>query len=73
MHHIHSLFVCLQVAKSCFVPALLGHAIEDDFIQPHHSDRIFEAYMVSVLTGVPFSIKNNYYLIYNCGLIVLLS
>lgn len=39
------LFV-LQVAKSCFVPALLGHAIEDDFIQPHHSDRIFEAYMV---------------------------
>ncbi|XP_027933366.1 uncharacterized protein LOC114188900 isoform X1 [Vigna unguiculata] len=35
----------LKVAKSCFVPALLGHAIEDDFIRPHHSDRIFEAYM----------------------------
>ncbi|XP_014509599.1 uncharacterized protein LOC106768789 isoform X2 [Vigna radiata var. radiata] len=35
----------IKVAKSCFVPALLGHAIEDDFIQPHHSDRIFEAYM----------------------------
>jgi len=38
----------LQVAKSCFVPALLGHAIEDDFIRPHHSDRIFEAYMVNM-------------------------
>ncbi|KAG5039019.1 hypothetical protein JHK86_019859 [Glycine max] len=35
----------IKVAKSCFVPALLGHAIDDDFIQPHHSDRIFEAYM----------------------------
>ncbi|KAI4317722.1 hypothetical protein L6164_025570 [Bauhinia variegata] len=35
----------IKVAKSCFVPALLGHGIEDDFIQPHHSDRIFEVYM----------------------------
>ncbi|XP_024193961.1 uncharacterized protein LOC112197487 isoform X1 [Rosa chinensis] len=35
----------IKVASSCFVPALFGHAIEDDFIQPHHSDRIFEAYM----------------------------
>ncbi|ESW19788.1 hypothetical protein PHAVU_006G155700 [Phaseolus vulgaris] len=34
----------VKVAKSCFVPALLGHAIEDDFIRPHHSDRILEAY-----------------------------
>ncbi|XP_031249008.1 uncharacterized protein LOC116106836 [Pistacia vera] len=33
-----------KVAKSCFVPALFGHAVEDDFIQPHHSDRIFEVY-----------------------------
>ncbi|XP_059311910.1 uncharacterized protein LOC132063404 isoform X3 [Lycium ferocissimum] len=33
------------VAKSCFVPVLLGHAIDDDFIQPHHSDRVFDAYM----------------------------
>nr|XP_025629999.1 uncharacterized protein LOC112722996 isoform X3 [Arachis hypogaea] len=38
----------IKVAKSCFVPALLGHAIDDDFIHPHHSDRIFEAYMCSV-------------------------
>ena len=44
---IHYLFA-LQAAKSCFVPALLGHAIDDDFIQPHHSDRILEAYMVSI-------------------------
>ncbi|CAL1411583.1 unnamed protein product [Linum trigynum] len=35
----------IKVAKSCFVPALFGHAIQDDFIQPHHSDRIYEAYM----------------------------
>ncbi|WCJ23655.1 alpha/beta-Hydrolases superfamily protein [Euphorbia peplus] len=35
----------LKVAQSCFVPALFGHAIDDDFIQPHHSDRIYEAYM----------------------------
>ncbi|KAJ9154392.1 hypothetical protein P3X46_027733 [Hevea brasiliensis] len=35
----------IKVAKSCFVPALFGHAIDDDFIQPHHSDRIFEAYV----------------------------
>ncbi|XP_012069496.1 uncharacterized protein LOC105631893 isoform X2 [Jatropha curcas] len=34
----------IKVAKSCFVPALFGHASDDDFIQPHHSDRIFEAY-----------------------------
>ncbi|KAM7258796.1 hypothetical protein ACFE04_014537 [Oxalis oulophora] len=35
----------IKVAQSCFVPALFGHAIEDDFIRPHHSDRIFEGYM----------------------------
>ncbi|WOL05451.1 hypothetical protein Cni_G14180 [Canna indica] len=32
------------VAKRCFVPVLLGHAIDDDFIHPHHSDHIFDAY-----------------------------
>jgi fermentation-respiration switch protein FrsA (DUF1100 family) len=35
----------IKVAKSCFVPVLFGHAIEDDFIQPHHADRIFDAYV----------------------------
>ncbi|OAY55874.1 uncharacterized protein LOC110611849 isoform X3 [Manihot esculenta] len=35
----------IKVAKSCFVPALFGHAVDDDFIQPHHSDRICEAYV----------------------------
>ncbi|KAH0455030.1 hypothetical protein IEQ34_016954 [Dendrobium chrysotoxum] len=34
----------IQPAKCCFVPALLGHATDDDFIQPHHSDRIYDAY-----------------------------
>ncbi|XP_068661658.1 uncharacterized protein [Aristolochia californica] len=35
----------MLVAKSCFVPVLLGHATDDDFIQPHHSDRIFDSYV----------------------------
>ncbi|XP_031397543.1 uncharacterized protein LOC116208310 isoform X2 [Punica granatum] len=35
----------LKVAKTCFVPVLIGHATEDDFIRPHHSDRIFEGYV----------------------------
>ncbi|KAA8527540.1 hypothetical protein F0562_034745 [Nyssa sinensis] len=35
----------IKVAKTCFVPVLLGHAIDDDFIQPHHSDRIYDAYV----------------------------
>ncbi|XP_011009029.1 PREDICTED: uncharacterized protein LOC105114237 isoform X1 [Populus euphratica] len=35
----------IKVAKSCFVPVLFGHAIDDDFICPYHSDRIFEAYV----------------------------
>ncbi|KAL0867288.1 hypothetical protein Bca101_046406 [Brassica carinata] len=34
----------IKVAKSCFVPVLFGHAIDDDFIRPHHSERIYEAY-----------------------------
>ncbi|KAG8373023.1 hypothetical protein BUALT_Bualt12G0127800 [Buddleja alternifolia] len=37
----------VKVAKSSFVPVLFGHAIDDDFIQPHHSDRIFDAYVGS--------------------------
>ncbi|KAK4267201.1 hypothetical protein QN277_024015 [Acacia crassicarpa] len=35
----------IKVAKCCFVPALLRHAIDDDFIRPHHSNHIFETYM----------------------------
>lgn len=35
----------IKVAKSCFVPVLFGHAVDDDFIQPHHSERIYEAYI----------------------------
>jgi len=34
----------VQVAKKSFIPALFGHATEDVFIQPHHSDLIFKAY-----------------------------
>ncbi|KAM6566089.1 uncharacterized protein LOC115722499 [Cannabis sativa] len=35
----------IKVAKTCFVPVLFGHATDDDFIRPHHSDRIFDAYV----------------------------
>ncbi|KAJ7525710.1 hypothetical protein O6H91_17G062500 [Diphasiastrum complanatum] len=34
----------VKVADKCFIPALFGHATEDLFIQPHHSDLIFKAY-----------------------------
>ncbi|VVB01193.1 unnamed protein product [Arabis nemorensis] len=35
----------IKVAKSCFVPVLFGHAMDDDFIRPHHSERIYDAYI----------------------------
>lgn len=35
----------VQVAKKSFIPALFGHATEDLFIQPHHSDVIYKAYV----------------------------
>eukprot|EP00249_Psilotum_nudum_P010549 c22609_g1_i2 orf=465-1910(-) len=35
----------VQVATKSFIPALFGHATEDSFIQPHHSDRIHAAYV----------------------------
>ncbi|OAE25329.1 hypothetical protein AXG93_4620s1430 [Marchantia polymorpha subsp. ruderalis] len=34
----------VQVAGKSFIPALFGHATEDLFIQPHHSDLLFKAY-----------------------------
>ncbi|XP_052208679.1 uncharacterized protein LOC127812302 isoform X3 [Diospyros lotus] len=34
----------IKVANCCFVPVLFGHGADDDFIQPHHSERIFDAY-----------------------------
>jgi hypothetical protein len=30
------------------IPALFGHGLNDMFIQPHHCERIHEAYGVSV-------------------------
>jgi len=35
----------IKVATSSFVPALFGHGVADDFIHPHHSDRIYDSYM----------------------------
>ncbi|CAB78471.1 hypothetical protein [Arabidopsis thaliana] len=42
---LNTIKVVSSVAKSCFVPVLFGHAVDDDFIQPHHSERIYEAYI----------------------------
>ncbi|XP_014509049.1 uncharacterized protein LOC106768415 isoform X1 [Vigna radiata var. radiata] len=35
---------CLLVAPKTFIPVLFGHASDDKFIQPHHSDLISESY-----------------------------
>ncbi|XP_042029439.1 uncharacterized protein LOC121776330 isoform X1 [Salvia splendens] len=35
---------CIQVAPKTFIPALFGHAKDDKFIQPQHSDAIFNLY-----------------------------
>lgn len=35
---------CLQVAPRTFIPALFGHAKDDNFIRSHHSDLIFQSY-----------------------------
>lgn len=34
----------VQYASKTFIPALFGHASDDIFIQPHHSDFIFQSY-----------------------------
>ncbi|KAL2339308.1 hypothetical protein Fmac_013754 [Flemingia macrophylla] len=35
---------CLLVAPKTFIPVLFGHASDDKFIQPHHSDLISKSY-----------------------------
>ncbi|KAK7263743.1 hypothetical protein RJT34_31339 [Clitoria ternatea] len=35
---------CLLAAPKTFIPVLFGHASDDKFIQPHHSDLISESY-----------------------------
>lgn len=35
---------CVQVAPKTFIPAMFGHAKDDKFIQPRHSDAIFNSY-----------------------------
>lgn len=35
----------IQAAKCCFVPVLFGHATDDDFIHPRHSDLLHESYV----------------------------
>jgi hypothetical protein len=33
----------VQVMRTAFIPAVFGHGKEDDFIRPHHSQRLFDA------------------------------
>ncbi|XP_010252925.1 PREDICTED: uncharacterized protein LOC104594357 isoform X2 [Nelumbo nucifera] len=35
---------CTKVGPKTYIPALFGHAAEDVFIQPHHSEIIFKSY-----------------------------
>lgn len=35
---------CIKVAPKTFIPALFGHANDDKFIQPRHSDLILQSY-----------------------------
>ncbi|XP_028758556.1 uncharacterized protein LOC114717548 isoform X1 [Neltuma alba] len=35
---------CLLVAPKTSIPVLIGHASDDKFIKPHHSDLIFKSY-----------------------------
>ncbi|KAF3451927.1 hypothetical protein FNV43_RR08023 [Rhamnella rubrinervis] len=35
---------CLQVSPNTFIPTLFGHAKDDKFIQPRHSDLIYNSY-----------------------------
>ncbi|KAG5561014.1 hypothetical protein RHGRI_004139 [Rhododendron griersonianum] len=35
---------CIKVAPKTFIPALFGHANDDKFVQPRHSDLIFQSY-----------------------------
>jgi hypothetical protein len=37
-----------QFAPKTFIPVLFGHASNDMFIQPHHTDRIHQLYAVRV-------------------------
>ncbi|KAE9452794.1 hypothetical protein C3L33_15299, partial [Rhododendron williamsianum] len=40
---------CIKVAPKTFIPALFGHANDDKFVQPRHSDLIFQSYATTVL------------------------
>ncbi|XP_028202976.1 uncharacterized protein LOC114387060 isoform X6 [Glycine soja] len=48
---------CLLVAPKTFIPVLLGHGNDDQFIQPHHSDLISESY-ASLLYGILSSLQS---------------
>lgn len=43
------IILLLQAATKSFIPALFGHATEDVFIQPHHSDDLYKNYSVGLM------------------------
>ncbi|CAD6343649.1 unnamed protein product [Miscanthus lutarioriparius] len=51
----------VQFAPKTFIPALFGHASNDMFIQPHHTERIHQAY------AFPSTCTNKFDKYYNLG------
>lgn len=48
-----------QYAPKTFIPVLFGHGSKDIFIQPHHCDRIYDAYAVTNLTFSLYKISSD--------------
>lgn len=49
------------MAPKTYIPALFGHAKDDKFIQPHHSDLIYKSYAVQNILeifGVSYNVVN---------------
>jgi hypothetical protein len=49
----------LDAAPSMFVPALFGHAAEDTFVAPHHSERLFVAHGADTKNFIAFEGDHN--------------
>lgn len=66
----------LNYAKRCFIPALFTAATDDDFVRPHHSKILFDAYQgdknIIMIEGDHNSIRSKFFkdsaaiFFYNC-------
>lgn len=58
---VSKLYWFWQVAPNTYIPALFGHAKDDKFVQPHHSDLIYKSYAVQNILdifGVSYDVVN---------------